>query len=349
MPTPQENQNAVGLLCAECGSEVEYDGAATVCPKCGLIDRNPTPPVENIPNICRNPQCLHPLDPEHDDIGCHIDGCLCTETRRAVEAPEDVLPNAETKHDPKDGKFTGGSGGESGPATEPVSLGKLPSAYDSVAAKKYREEERLKRKGQASESDAAAWRARNQKRKDDYMEKDGDGTENSNVDQRAAFDAHAKECQGCMNAYNSGQAESLCEKGLAMMNADASRPKLGAAQVFDSVEAAMEHVRQLKAAGKDCKYASVGGKTTVTEILANADVAAKGGDEAGTPGKTTTIGESKPFDNAGAGGANPPTTHAALAAATQEIARERANSLQLSDALSMHDAMAAGDAFWGRP
>lgn len=51
-----------------------------------------TPPVETIPNLCRNVNCLHALDPEHDESGCHVPGCTCMVAERAIEVPEDVIP-----------------------------------------------------------------------------------------------------------------------------------------------------------------------------------------------------------------------------------------------------------------
>jgi hypothetical protein len=77
------------------------DASTLSCAYCGLVDRNPTPPVEAIDNLCRNPQCLHPIQPEHDAIGCHVDGCLCTDQREAVVRAEDVLPNAQENKNSK--------------------------------------------------------------------------------------------------------------------------------------------------------------------------------------------------------------------------------------------------------
>src|ERR1035437_7022850 len=83
-------------LCSGCGSAMQGDASKLSCNYCGLVDRNPTPPVpvEDLANLCRNTNCLHPMDPEHDDLGCHIPGCLCTDTFRAVEAPGDVMQNS---------------------------------------------------------------------------------------------------------------------------------------------------------------------------------------------------------------------------------------------------------------
>lgn len=91
-----EKKNA--LMCRDCGGVTEAShGGGRACIECGYHDRDATPPVESIPNICRT--CRHPLDPEHSDYGCNLDGCSCTQGQNAIVVPEDVLPNAGDVND----------------------------------------------------------------------------------------------------------------------------------------------------------------------------------------------------------------------------------------------------------
>lgn len=252
-----ERRNAVPL-CSECGCEaVEADGRLT-CPSCGLIDRHPTPAVEAIPNMCLNPQCAHPMNGEHDAIGCHVPGCLCTETRSPISAPEDALSNVETKH----------------------------------------------------------------------------SFEKENADPRAAFEAHAKECEGCMNAYNTGAPEAMCGAGAAIMNgggkeADAAEvgrhlegiehevAEMVSNSAGDDAIARFEAARQVyaKELAEHQKTLAMARQAVDTGLVAkaqalvdtvqskiaalerqkvvmenaNVDKFAKGGDEFGKPGGTVTL------------------------------------------------------------
>lgn len=68
-------------LCAECGAEMETGRSSErirQCGACGGQAVDATPPTESIRNLC--PHCRHQMEPEHDDLGCHAEGCSCTET-----------------------------------------------------------------------------------------------------------------------------------------------------------------------------------------------------------------------------------------------------------------------------
>lgn len=276
-------------LCSDCGSEMYGDAARLECRYCGLVDRNPTPPVENIPNICRNPQCLHSMSAEHDALGCHIAGCLCTETRQAIETPKDVLPN-ENASDPavydelkkvkaeiakleasgaeterlaklkttKAGLEQQAKGGEAKNADGACAICGHPSSnhgtgdpicnanpggktcscagYVSGPEKKNAEPSEAQWKDKSDyQPDGGCkkckWGAPGTGHSSGYhkndcavLKKERDlythfqGAERRNAMDR--FDAHAKACEGCMNAYNSGAPESMCEAGRGMLNAD---------------------------------------------------------------------------------------------------------------------------------
>lgn len=78
-----------GALCVACGADM--DGA--VCSQCGRQEFGaPTPPVEGLKKIC--PACQDPVDPEHDDFGCHVPGCGCAKTAAELMDPRAILPNA---------------------------------------------------------------------------------------------------------------------------------------------------------------------------------------------------------------------------------------------------------------
>lgn len=80
-------------ICPDCGAEMSCHGNKSTCGACGRQIHGNTPPVEGIDNFCR--QCQHPLDPEHDAIGCNIPDCPCAFQGKAIERPSDVLPNAD--------------------------------------------------------------------------------------------------------------------------------------------------------------------------------------------------------------------------------------------------------------
>lgn len=67
-------------LCGGCGAELTTnpDAIITDC-VCGYrLIGGPTPPVEDLNNLCRS--CTHQLNPSHDDFGCHQPDCACTVT-----------------------------------------------------------------------------------------------------------------------------------------------------------------------------------------------------------------------------------------------------------------------------
>lgn len=88
-------------LCADCGAEMETGRVSErirQCGACGGQVVDATPPTESIRNLC--PHCRHQMEPEHDDLGCHAEGCSCTETPAMALA----LGNAgdrEPAHPPK--------------------------------------------------------------------------------------------------------------------------------------------------------------------------------------------------------------------------------------------------------
>jgi len=83
-------------ICGSCGAETKRDPAALVndCATCGARVLGPvTPPTEDLGNICR--VCRHPVRAQHDDFGCHAEGCFCVETGAGmIDNIQGCLPNA---------------------------------------------------------------------------------------------------------------------------------------------------------------------------------------------------------------------------------------------------------------
>lgn len=329
-PNPGEPKEAAAArlnalqLCPECGAEMTANEAMLDCGACGFRLRGaPTPAVEGIENFCRNARCLHALDPEHDAFGCHVPGCVCTETRRPIERPEDALPNAlhseykgyiihptgngttgiQKKSAPGSDVMTVNGGDneakiwiDKNPLTENTNandswlqkVAKASGVPFAEVQRKWNEHVRT-----VSNENPSTFQS-------EFLDWYG-LRENSNALRPAqeAFEAHVAACANCGAEYANAAPDpaKLCAEGQKLLTANTA------------------------------ENAGEGGANPPRE---NRDVAAKGGDEAGKPGGTVTVvnaGDNEMIEEARAlivGGApGPMGARAAFQAKHPEVPMDR--------------------------
>lgn len=90
-------------ICGSCGALRPIDPKAAVnsCPTCGdRVVGASTPAVEDINNLCRS--CRHMIAPDHDEIGCMAEGCVCTVNgATALDSIKDALSNTKAWREKK--------------------------------------------------------------------------------------------------------------------------------------------------------------------------------------------------------------------------------------------------------
>lgn len=310
-------------ICPECGCEMTMlpDAVMSECAACGRQQHGkPTPPVEDLNNIC--PHCHHPIAPEHDDYGCHIAGCGCAETAAALADPRAMLPNAEKKnagdveaikHQIAEWKKRAANPDLTQEERDQARTmqGNLQDQLDA-AEKQNVEESEWKEKSDYNPDGGCkkcGWGAPGSGHSSGYhkedckvLQKERDkfdhlqGMERRNA--MDAFDAHAKACAGCTNAYNAGKAEMMCAEGAKLVNGKAE----DAAQIERLAEGIEHEAGEIEAenakkcpvcsgrgyGGNGDRCAECGGSGK-TNSVQNADVQAQGGEEAGKPGGTVTV------------------------------------------------------------